>query len=174
MKGLFAKMGGGSAAVDDLRPIGRGDKAGRLALLDTFEDSGLGWFWATDALGRLIYLSDSAAGQLGERANDVLGANLSTLFSTDTGYDGEEKSRPLAFLFSTRNAINDLPVRVTLEDRELCWSISGRPQVDANGDFHGYRGSAKDITVERERQRDAARISERECRWAGRAVQEYA
>jgi len=166
IRGLFAKKGGGESArlrsgnADDLRPIGRSDAAGRLALLDSFEDSGLGWFWATDALGRLIYLSDSAAAQLGDRVEGVLGANLATLFSTDADHDGEEKARPLGFLFSTRSAINDLPVRVAVEGSEVWWSISGRPQVDAAGDFHGYRGSAKDITAERERQRDAARLAQ--------------
>ena len=166
IKGLFARKGDDGAArarppsSGDLRPISRSDSAGRLALFDSFEDSGLGWFWATDALGRLIYLSDAAASQLGEGVQDVLGTSLATLFSTDTDTDGEEKARPLGFLLSTRNSINDLAVRVAVEDRAVWWSISGRPQIDAEGDFHGYRGTAKDISAERERQRDAARLAQ--------------
>lgn len=121
---------------------------------------GLGWFWATDVLGRLTYLSESAASQFGDIDGGILGSSLSSLFSTDTDIDGEEKARPLGFLISTRNAINELPVRVVNEQKEIWWSISGRPQFDTAGDFLGYRGSATDITAERERQRDAARLSQ--------------
>lgn len=166
IRGLFAKKGGQGSSTGagrkpaDLRPIDRADAAGRLALLDTVEDMGLGWFWATDALGRLVYLSRSAATQLGDDDAAVLGSSLSSLFSTDTDLDGEEKARPLGFLISTRNAINELPVRVAHDTREIWWSISGRPQIDTNGDFRGYCGSAKDITAERERQRDAARLAQ--------------
>lgn len=166
LMGLFAKKdgqgfatGAGGGPSDPAR-IDRTDVAGRLALLDCVEDMGLGWFWATDALGRLTYLSESAASQFGDIDGGILGSSLSSLFSTDTDIDGEEKARPLGFLISTRNAINELPVRVVNEQRVIWWSISGRPQLDTAGDFLGYRGSATDITAERERQRDAARLSQ--------------
>ncbi|MBA4748493.1 MAG: hypothetical protein H2056_07245, partial [Sphingopyxis sp.] len=38
-----------------------GDDSRRLALLDDFEEAGIGWIWASDGEGRLIYLSASAA-----------------------------------------------------------------------------------------------------------------
>ena len=36
------------------------DSAARLAVIDDFEQAGIGWIWASDDEGRLIYLSDSA------------------------------------------------------------------------------------------------------------------
>lgn len=40
----------------DVRPIAVDDYARRIELLDSYEKSGLGWFWATDEQGRIIYL----------------------------------------------------------------------------------------------------------------------
>jgi diguanylate cyclase (GGDEF)-like protein len=167
LKGLFSRKGdvGHDAerkhvafGDEKLRLIGQDDSAGRLALLNSFESSGLGWLWATDGQGRLIYLSQTAVEQLAKEPVEIMGRKLSSLFSTDTGEGAEEKPRPLGFLLSARNSFADLPVRVSLDGREAWWSISGKPQLDAAGNFLGYRGSAKDISAEYERQRDAARM----------------
>ena len=166
MGGLFSRKSGakagrstasdGSASV---RPIRRSDTARRLALLDNFEDSGLGWFWATDAQGRLTYLTGHAAQHLEADIDDVLGRSLSSLFIPDQ-HDEDESQRTLGFLLSSRHSIADLPVRVAVGDREIWWTISGKPQLDGEGNFLGYRGSARDSTAQRERQRDAARLAQ--------------
>ena len=41
--------------------IAAGDVKARLAVLDDFEHAGIGWIWASDTEGRLIYISPSAA-----------------------------------------------------------------------------------------------------------------
>ncbi|MGN6496231.1 MAG: putative bifunctional diguanylate cyclase/phosphodiesterase, partial [Tsuneonella sp.] len=156
--GLFAKKGGESA--EPLRAPGPIDSKARLELLDQFEDAGLGWFWATDAEGRLIYLSNSATRQLGRDPGSLNGSALSSLFILDKNDDSEKAERPLAFLLSARNTIHELPVRIAVEDQEIWWCISGKPQLDAAGEFLGYRGSAKDITAVRESQRDASRMAQ--------------
>ena len=43
---------------------------------------------------------------------------------------------------------------------ERWWSISGHPKFDKAGEFQGYRGSAKDITVEHERKLVDSRLAE--------------
>ncbi len=136
------------------------DARGRLQLLDQFEDSGLGWFWATDSDGRLIYISKSAAAQLGKEPGELEGSALSGLFILDRDEDAEKAERPLAFLLSARQSITELPVRVAVEGREVWWAISAKPQLDGAGEFLGYRGSAKDITAVRESQRDASRMAQ--------------
>ncbi|MBD3729178.1 MAG: sensor domain-containing diguanylate cyclase, partial [Sphingomonadales bacterium] len=165
--GLFSKRGeargakASARAGDQLMPISRQDAPRRLAMLDQFEDSCLGWFWATDANGRLIYLSDSAAGKLSKQTDELLGTALSSLFVLDHDADEDRAERPLGFLLSARNSIADLAVRVATGDqRQVWWSISGKPQYDADGEFDGYRGSAKDITAIRETQRDASRMAQ--------------
>ena len=167
IKGLFSRRSGQSAEPlnasgenDPLRLIDQADAQSRLSLLDSFEESGIGWFWATDSQGRIIYLSSHAIRQIGSDPAEVMGKSIASLFSTDPVDETEDKRRPLGFLLSARNTIADLPVRVAIEDREVWWSITGKPQIDQNGNFHGYRGSAKDISSEIQRQRDSARLSQ--------------
>ncbi|WP_095011284.1 EAL domain-containing protein [Tsuneonella mangrovi] len=161
--GLFAKKSGGDHASGPSRAHGQAGAAlssgQRLALLDQFEDLGISWFWATDENGRLIYLSERAAAQFGERAPDLNGSALADLFELDRD-DEEHSQRPLGFLLTARNSIVELPVRLAGCSHELWWSISGKPQFDSTSRFLGYRGSAKDITAVRESQRDASRMAQ--------------
>ena len=167
IRGLFSRKSDAEAEAiaatsggDPLCPIDRKDAERRLNLLDSFEESGIGWFWATDAQGRIIYLSDHAIRQIGLTSERVIGQGIASLFSTDPLDDTEGKRRPLGFLLSARNTIADLPVKVAIDATEVWWSITGKPQLDAAGNFHGYRGSAKDISAEIERQRDSARLAQ--------------
>jgi diguanylate cyclase (GGDEF)-like protein/PAS domain S-box-containing protein len=153
-----------SAQANELGAVAQGpvtaksDLQQRVQLLDDFESSGLGWFWATDSQGRLTYISDKAAQQLGSVPAELIGKSLLTLFETDRSDNDEEAARPLAFIFGARNALADLTVRLT--ERHGWWSISGRPQQDERGNFLGYRGSARDITAVYQRQCDASRLSQ--------------
>jgi diguanylate cyclase (GGDEF)-like protein/PAS domain S-box-containing protein len=159
LNGLFARRGGDRP--DRPRASGVMDAESRLALLDQFEEAGLGWFWATDASGTLSYLSESAARQLGKSADEIIGTPLSTLFLPERDDDEGRTERPLAFQLRAKNSIFELPVRLAVGGSEIWWSINARPQSDANGEFLGYRGSAKDITAVRESQRDASRMTKR-------------
>ena len=96
--------------MESINLIGK-DELRRLQLLNEVEESGLGWFWATDDHGRLIYLSDMAADQLGRPVEELLGQPLSALFVLNRSDPDEEAARPLAFLLSARNSISDLVPR---------------------------------------------------------------
>jgi diguanylate cyclase (GGDEF)-like protein/PAS domain S-box-containing protein len=158
-KGVAVAEGGGRNAIGQADPR-------RLALLDDFEQADLGWFWATDAECRLIYLSNNAAAQFEQDAEQLVGRQLSELFILDR--DGEEQEgrtqRPLPFLLRARNSISDLEVRIASgrrhDDKEVWWAISGKPQFDMESNFLGYRGSAKDITAIREAQRETGRLAQ--------------
>nr|WP_137678798.1 EAL domain-containing protein [Parerythrobacter lutipelagi] len=143
-------------------PISQDSVRERLELLDNFEELKLGWFWATDAKGRLIYLSHSAIETLGQSADEIIGKSLPDLFVPDKDSDPGKAERPLPFLLSARHSFADMPARVALpqQDEEIWWSISGKPQIGSDGTFLGYRGSAKDITFSRERERDTARLAQ--------------
>ncbi len=135
-----------------------------MALLDDFEESGIGWLWAADAQGRLIYMSDSAGTVLGQSVDTLIGQPINAIFATDSENANERSDRSLRFQLSARNRLIDLPVRCTLhrpEDgaRRLWWSISGKPKIAADGEFLGYRGSAKDITTEYERKIEESRLA---------------
>ncbi len=149
-------------ALEDapLCPIAVSDAARRVELLDSFEAAGLGWFWATDAQGRLIYLSQNAALKLGWNDGEAIGKPLGDLFMTEQDDDPNRTERPLAFLLSARNSISQLNVRLAVAGQEVWWEIAGKPQFDDAQRFTGYRGSAKDITRSRESQRDAERLAQ--------------
>jgi diguanylate cyclase (GGDEF)-like protein/PAS domain S-box-containing protein len=145
-----ASMGALSQAVDDRQ---------RLAMLDAFEDEEIGWFWATDADNHLIYLSPSAARRLGED-RPVIGQPLGSLVETVPSEGEERTERPLSFLLSARTRFSTLTVKVETSDGAMFWSLNGKPHFDANDNFLGYRGSARDITPTFEQQRDASRLAQ--------------
>ncbi|MGL5837046.1 MAG: putative bifunctional diguanylate cyclase/phosphodiesterase [Sphingorhabdus sp.] len=141
------------------------DASLRLELLDDFERAGIGWLWATDADGNLIYLSENAIENLNRPAEELLAKPLVSLVETDRDAPSATTARPLNFQLTAKNKINDLIVRVTVacerrDNREIWWTISGHPKFDANGTFYGYRGSARDITTEYQRSLEDSRMAE--------------
>ncbi|MFM5914817.1 MAG: putative bifunctional diguanylate cyclase/phosphodiesterase [Chakrabartia godavariana] len=149
----------------DVAVILPGDMKRRLEVLEDIEQAGIGWLWASDAEGRLIYISENAVQRLGTPLETLLAQPLTSLFEIDPYNPGERSDRPLAFQLSARNKITDLTVRFATgrakqAERQTWWSISGHPMFDANGDFIGYRGSAKDITTEYERKLEDSRLAE--------------
>jgi len=169
VRSLLRGLTGGAAAQAAPDPsetplVTAHDRDSRLAILDDFEQAGIGWIWASDAAGRLIYVSQSAADKLGRPIDELLGKPLVALFETDPDNPDEKSDRPLNFQLSARNKITDLTVRFASdalrESRPVWWSISGHPKFDAEGAFQGYRGSAKDITVEYQRKLEDSRLAE--------------
>lgn len=145
---------------EDSRSMGRAELMHRVELLASFEQAGLGWFWATDAQGAITYLSFTALEGIGCSAADVIGQPLTDLLESDTEEGDFKSERPLKFLLGARNSITQLSVRAGCEKRHAWWEISGKPQFDEKGNFTGYRGSAKDITAKRESMLDAARMAQ--------------
>lgn len=148
--------------ADVIKP---GDTKARLALLDDFEQAGIGWIWATNQDGRLIYLSENAAAQLGLAADQLVTQLLSDLFQVDSVNPDAKSDRPLKFLLTAHKKITDLIVRYCGADGQnqassSWWMISGHPKFDSNGNFQGYRGSAKDVTVDYERKLTDSRLAE--------------
>jgi diguanylate cyclase (GGDEF)-like protein/PAS domain S-box-containing protein len=139
------------------------DSSARLAVLDDFERAAIVWIWATDADNRLIYISESAAEKLGRPPLDLLGHPLIELFETDPDNPDERSDRPLKFQLSARNKLSGLVMRFVVRGdngRRAWWSFSGHPKFDKAGKFQGYRGSAKDVTVEYERKLEDSRLAE--------------
>lgn len=141
------------------------NQARRLEVLDDFEQAGISWLWATDAEGRFVYLSEKAAENLNKPVEDILEQPLTALFENDPDNPDEKSDRPLHYQISKRSKLRDLVVRrvpATLgqEDRPTWWMISAHPKFDDAGEFKGYRGSAKDVTVEYQRKLEDSRLAE--------------
>ncbi|MDC0887111.1 EAL domain-containing protein [Altererythrobacter sp.] len=159
---FFSKRGEPNTPDAKAALIGKADPR-RLSLLDDFENADLGWFWATNRNSELVYISDNAAKQFGKSVEDLVGKPLSELFILDRDDEVAEEERvqrPLPFLLRARNSISDLPVRIAVDGSHIWWSISGKPQLDSNGELLGYRGSARDITATRENEREVGRMAQ--------------
>lgn len=162
-KGLTAKADHGN--YGSVPVVGPDDTARRLEILADYETSAMAWIWATDGDGNLIYMSPSAAEKIGRPVEDVLAHPLADVFETDPQNPDERSDRPLKFQISARNKITDLIVRFVrspenVNDPPKWWSISGHPKLDKSGNFLGYRGSAKDVTIEYQRKIEDSRLAE--------------
>ncbi|KHK93632.1 diguanylate phosphodiesterase [Novosphingobium malaysiense] len=132
--------------------------ADRLSLLDEFEDLGIGWFWATNAEGNLIYISPRLLDLISADAASVLGQPLGNLFEADPENLDEKSSRPLNFLLGTRHKIPELTVRPKGGNVNPLWLLlSGRPKFDDANNFQGYRGGFRDITEQYQRELEETR-----------------
>ena len=166
MAGLLKRFSGGSTKVAKegenapLSPILVSDTARRAGLLDSLEKSELGWFWASDGAGRLIYLSEPAAERIRQDDVTVVGRKLSDIFKDDDEAPAAATQRPLKFQFAARNSLRPTVVKIEVGDRTVWWEISGAPRLDEKGRFSGYHGIARDVTASVASQRDAEKLSQ--------------
>ena len=129
------------------------------ALLEEFERAGRGWFWESDRTGKITYISETLAAQIGCKAIDLFGIPFADLIAASkAGTDGENQ-RTLGFHFSARTPFSDMAVRAALESEERWWSISGRPVITEFGQFLGFRGNGSDLTEMRRSQAEVARLA---------------
>ena len=136
----------------------------RASVLDDFEQTGIAWIWASDADGVLSYLSPAAATALDVALPLLLGQPVANLFETDPDDPDNRSGRPLGFQLKTRGRIADVVVRCALPEartgKPVWLSLSGQPKIDSSGKFHGYRGAAKDVSVEYQRKIEDQRLAE--------------
>ncbi len=136
----------------------------RFSVLDDFEKTGLAWIWASDSDGALSYLSPGAAEALDIPLATLLGKSVASLFEADPDDPEERSARPLGFQINARNRIADVTVRCALPEartgRPVWLQLSGQPKIDSAGKFHGYRGAAKDVSVEYQRKIEDSRLAE--------------
>jgi len=167
--GLFSrirKQGGVPAgavrAPAPTAPIAANELARRVELLDSLEESGVGWFWATDAEGRMIYLSPAALAPFDIEAEELASRTIAQVFEEERRDEGkgEGTARPLKFLLAAHNTLGPTPVRVKLGKGEAWWEIAGKPRFESDGTFAGYRGTARDITDTHEERRTTERASQ--------------
>ncbi len=129
-----------------------------IGFIQDFERAGNGWFWSSDSTGRLIYVSEQFAAKYGKLASEMAGLPLTSLFVSEQT-DEEKSERSLQLMISARKPFSELPLHAAIDDDEIWWSVSGRPQRDRNGEFTGYYGNGSDITASRQSRKDASRLA---------------
>ncbi|HEX8840517.1 MAG TPA: EAL domain-containing protein, partial [Sphingomicrobium sp.] len=128
-----------------------------LNFVDEFENSGRGWFWETDALGTLSYVSGQLAEDFQCDPQALLGRQFTDLLSVDNGSEMEE-GKTLGFHLSARFPFSDVVVRPASE-QDVHWSLSGNPLFDDRGRFLGFRGIGTDLTEQRKSEREISRLA---------------
>lgn len=135
----------------------------RIEMLDSFEESDIAWFWATDAKNRLTYLSPAAISQFAVERK-IIGEPLAELFKTVSDEQDAAEIKPISYMVSSRSSFVEQPVELldqkAVADGGKWWELTGRAQFNHKKDFIGYRGIAKDITSNYEQQLQTARLAE--------------
>ena len=131
----------------------------KLAIVADLERTGVSWFWATDAVGRVTYLSDAIADACGRRGMNLSNSSLQTLLIPVTG---EGDGRSLGLKLGTRKPFSNLVVETTggETERQLVLRLSGRPNLDETGEFAGFRGAAIDVTEDFRSEEEASRLAQ--------------
>src|SRR5437763_6706361 len=129
-----------------------------LNFVDEFENSGRGWFWETDSLGTLSYVSRQLSDDFHCEPGELLGRQFTDLVSVAHGPDSAEESKTLGFHLSARFPFSDVVVRPASE-QDVHWSLSGNPIFDERGRFLGFRGIGTDLTEQRRSDREISRLA---------------
>src|SRR5947209_8185447 len=129
-----------------------------LTFVDEFENSGRGWFWETDSLGTLSYVSGQLAKDFHCEPDALLGRQFTDLLSVDQGSDSMEERKTLGFHLSARFPFSDVVVRPASE-QDVHWSLAGNPIFDERGRFLGFRGIGTDLTEQRRSEREISRLA---------------
>jgi diguanylate cyclase (GGDEF)-like protein len=129
-----------------------------LNFVDEFENSGRGWFWETDSLGTLSYVSAQLAEDFQCEPAALLGRQFTDLLSVDSASETVEERKTLGFHLSARFPFSDVVVRPA-SDQDVHWSLSGNPIFDDNGRFFGFRGIGTDLTEQRRSEQEISRLA---------------
>src|SRR6476661_7482713 len=129
-----------------------------LNFVDEFENSGRGWFWETDSLGTLSYVSRQLADDFQCEPEALLGRQFTDLLSVDQASESLEERKTLGFHLSARFPFSDVVVSPASEE-DVHWSLSGNPIFDERGRFLGFRGIGTDLTEQRKSEREISRLA---------------
>jgi diguanylate cyclase (GGDEF)-like protein len=129
-----------------------------LNFVDEFENTGRGWFWETDSLGTLSYVSKQLAEDFQCEPEALLGRQFTDLLSVDHASESMEERKTLGFHLSARFPFSDVVVRPASEE-DVHWSLSGNPIFDDRGRFLGFRGIGTDLTEQRKSEREISRLA---------------
>jgi len=156
LKGLLSSRNGSGLLqrrrADAASVLNDGEK---LAMLDQLEQSGLGWFWASDVDGNLTYLSAAIAERLDVPLNELIGKPLATTFAP---IEGEGRTKSLALMLGARKAFSGFAVQAAQRPDGAVLRLAGQPAFEGNK-FTGFRGTGADITDEYHREAETARLA---------------
>jgi len=132
------------------------------ARLQDMTGSSYDWAWETDADLRFTYFSGHIAATAESERAAYLGKTRFEI--ADLSYDPDSWKRHAEDM-AERRPFRDFVFRQSVADGSFRWrKVSGKPFYDADGRFCGYRGTATDITAQKEAEvaLSAARAQQKE------------
>ncbi|MEP0190808.1 MAG: EAL domain-containing protein [Erythrobacter sp.] len=127
----------------------------KLEMLDQLEQSGMGWFWASDAEGKITYASAAIAERLEIPLEDILGGTLTTVFAP---VEGEGRTQSLSLKMGARKAFSDFAVRAANRPQGAVLRLTGQPCFEQD-QFVGFRGTGTDITENYYREAETEKLA---------------
>ncbi|MBI1238530.1 MAG: diguanylate cyclase [Alphaproteobacteria bacterium] len=107
--------------------------------------------WETDIAGAFTYVSRSGAASY--TAQDLIGRQAANLMYLSD----DEEAMPTACPFLARDIVTEAEAWLTGADgAQLCFLVSAMPIFDEAGHWRGARGTARDVTEIRARERELA------------------
>jgi PAS domain S-box-containing protein len=129
------------------------------ARLRDITDAVSDWLWETDAKLRLKQLSGRFREITGQNPSSLLGRQMTEL--TGKPADPAAWKRHLKEL-EKGQAFRDVLYDLRLPNGAVRYvRLSGKPILDSNGKFHGYRGTGTDITEENTARQELQELSRR-------------
>jgi len=145
----------------DITPLVRAEERSALSeqRFRDFATASSDYFWETDEAHRFVFFSEEIFTVLGIDAHELIGQTRLELGAGQNVIDSEWRKHLDAL--AARRPFRDFEYRALPEDKKEVWvSVSGQPTFDAEGEFTGYRGTARDITEKVKAQHELQRISE--------------
>jgi PAS domain S-box-containing protein len=127
-------------------------------LLKDFESCSSDLLWETDGDGKLIYFSDRLPLLLGTEAEDLLGKTFREAMTASPLTEGWDD-----FLKLSGNRVAIEALRLEVKRGTLSsdwWMVTAQPLSGHAGEFLGYRGVIRDISLERRAQLDLIQAKE--------------
>ena len=149
LKGFLSSRGSGRSAASAL------SDSEKLAMLDELEQSGLGWFWASDKDGNVTYLSAAIAERLDLELSDIIGQPLASVF---VSADREGRTKSLSLMLGASKAFSGMAVRAEKRPDGAVLRLSGKPVFEGKKCV-GFRGTGTDITEEYFREEETERLA---------------
>ena len=133
---------------------GVGTAARRALAVKSLEESGNGWFWATNAQGLLTFISRQTAEMFDVPMDRLLGQPFAQLFAAP-GDEVAARDR-LPFVLNRQANFDRLTLLTKSGDSQRWWDVSGRISYDSSGAFDGYFGFCIDVTDQLKSSRSAS------------------
>lgn len=128
---------------------------------EDFSDIVDGWLWELDERLRFVYLSARFEEVMGMSRDDVLGRRRIEMFPEEDYAAATTRNHQLDL--DQRRPFDDYHfTRILGDGAKRLIRMSGRPVLDGQGQFRGYRGVARDVTEAQEMQDHIQRLTTRD------------